>query len=419
MLLPQSDHARRIFVLASVIVLLVVGTGLYGIYLSSRVKQQFYHLVEKDLPFLSDGASVIMLQTDESNIIDRAMRLRETSATKAIAENAAILQREFDRTAAQIAITLGEGLQLAEEINRRHDAFAGEQADPYLSYLLRAQREHQEYVDQATDLLKAIAQGDWPAAERLYAVTTKEANDLRVVFRMAILESELLTRNAARWAETFENETLRGLLLATALASLVGIWMVYLIRLVMRARYAAERQLEEQAIRDALTGLYNRRYFSLRLNEALHYAARHGQPLSLCICDLDRFKHINDTYGHQIGDQVLQRFAHIAREEIRAEDLPARLGGDEFVILFPDTAAHDSKTVAERIRHRFGREEFVHDGHALFQASATFGVADYHPLKPDEKTLIEAADRALYRAKELGRNCVVTEELAPQNEVAQ
>jgi diguanylate cyclase (GGDEF)-like protein len=155
---------------------------------------------------------------------------------------------------------------------------------------------------------------------------------------------------------------------------------------------------------DSLTGLANRGYFSERIEQMISLAARKSQPLSLIMTDIDQFKAINDTYGHDAGDRVLQGFAGLMKTSTRTEDLVARFGGEEFIILLPLTEIGEAHAYAERIRQTLPEKDLLQNGHPIF---ASFGVSQ---LLPDETSagLIKRADTALYRAKNSGRNRTVT-----------
>ncbi|MBM9537819.1 GGDEF domain-containing protein [Desulfobulbus alkaliphilus] len=154
---------------------------------------------------------------------------------------------------------------------------------------------------------------------------------------------------------------------------------------------------------DHLTGLVNRGYFSERIEQMISLAVRKSHPLSLIITDIDQFKIINDTFGHDAGDRVLQGFAELMQTSTRAEDLVARFGGEEFIILLPCTETHEAHAYAERIRLALPEKDLLRNGHPV---SASFGVSQ---LLPNEKSagLIKRADTALYRAKTSGRNRTV------------
>lgn len=171
------------------------------------------------------------------------------------------------------------------------------------------------------------------------------------------------------------------------------------------------RTLTEIAVRDTLTGLYNRTYVVEKLESEINRALRHGSPTAVLMIDLDHFKRINDTYGHVIGDKVLQWFGRTLRESCRIYDVPGRYGGEEFCVLLPDTPASNTTTVAERIRARLAETELKF-GEAKVNVTASFGIAGLDRV-PDEAllnsiTLIDRADRALYAAKHRGRNRIET-----------
>ncbi len=175
-------------------------------------------------------------------------------------------------------------------------------------------------------------------------------------------------------------------------------------------RRARMEQLHREARMDPLTGLHNRRSFLEHLERAIAASHRYGHPLSLCICDLDHFKHVNDSYGHALGDEVLRAFGRVLQEALREDDVSARFGGDEFCILFAHSPAWEALESLERIRTLFAAKRFRADREHWVQLSATFGLVELRSEWFDEGALLEAADQALYRAKRAGRNRV---ELAP------
>lgn len=178
-------------------------------------------------------------------------------------------------------------------------------------------------------------------------------------------------------------------------------------RLFIFTDITEQEALRKQAYHDALTGLYSRRHFMELLTQSMSLARRHDHPLSVCLCDLDKFKQINDTYGHIMGDEVLEAFAKVISEEIRTEDVAGRLGGDEFCLIFPHVRAEVASICLERIRRKFEKMRFTTEDGMAFYCSATFGIADMDPPDLTQEALIESADQSLYAAKEEGRNCVV------------
>jgi diguanylate cyclase (GGDEF)-like protein len=153
---------------------------------------------------------------------------------------------------------------------------------------------------------------------------------------------------------------------------------------------------------DSLTGIANRRIFLESLGGAICFAQRHQTPLSIIMADLDNFKSVNDTFGHNAGDQVLQAFATFLMENSREEDLIARWGGEEFIMMLPGTSAKKATIFAERIRHRL--EEIIPD--PGIRLTASFGVSAYRPGETSI-SFIGRADQALYEAKRLGKDQVI------------
>lgn len=166
----------------------------------------------------------------------------------------------------------------------------------------------------------------------------------------------------------------------------------------------ANETIKQMARTDELTGLANRRHFNERLSEELSAGERHGHPLSLVMADLDHFKQINDRFGHDVGDEVLAAFAEVLKETCRREDLPARTGGEEFLILLPQIDADGAAALAERVREAFEAAAFDEPD---LSPTASLGATEWQAGE-DTDTLLRRVDAALYKAKEAGRNRVVT-----------
>jgi two-component system cell cycle response regulator len=164
----------------------------------------------------------------------------------------------------------------------------------------------------------------------------------------------------------------------------------------------------ELAVTDQLTGLHNRRYMATQL-EALMERARHGgQPVSVLVIDIDHFKRVNDSFGHDVGDEVLAEFAVRLASNVRAVDLPVRHGGEEFVVVMPDTDLEDARRIAERIRlHAAGAPFRVMGGGELLGVTISVGVAQSAGGGDTPTALLKRADEAVYEAKARGRNRVI------------
>jgi diguanylate cyclase (GGDEF)-like protein len=169
-------------------------------------------------------------------------------------------------------------------------------------------------------------------------------------------------------------------------------------------------QMQQQALTDGLTGCFNRRSFEMQLERDLHLATRMRQPISLILIDIDKFKSVNDTYGHDAGDVALRCLAEVLRDELRGVDTAARYGGEEFAVILPQAGPDGALLVAERLRARI--EKMIVP--VVGKITASFGLATFPIHATSRDSLVVSADRALYEAKHSGRNRVC----APDVEVA-
>jgi two-component system, cell cycle response regulator len=168
-------------------------------------------------------------------------------------------------------------------------------------------------------------------------------------------------------------------------------------------------QSVEAAITDSLTGLHNRRYMESHLKTLIQSARESGRPISLLVADIDFFKKVNDTYGHDAGDTVLREFAARFRRNTRGIDLACRMGGEEFVIIMPDTELARAFQVGERLRACVAAEPFQLNSQTRLRVTASVGLATMETREDTFETLFKRADLALYSAKRDGRNRVVAD----------
>lgn len=178
---------------------------------------------------------------------------------------------------------------------------------------------------------------------------------------------------------------------------------------ILQFRYQDQREMQFHALmqtfktHDPMTEAFNKRAFLMEIEKEAGFARRHSQPLALVMFDLDHFKRVNDTYGHQAGDLVIRSVAKTVMETKRKEDIFARYGGEEFALLLRNTDLADSFIVGERVRRAIEQLEVIHNGRRI-PCTVSVGVAtlDNEPMTPSD--LIEKADERLYMAKKKGRN---------------
>ncbi|MFZ0450095.1 MAG: diguanylate cyclase [Desulfatiglandaceae bacterium] len=177
-----------------------------------------------------------------------------------------------------------------------------------------------------------------------------------------------------------------------------------------RSLKKANEEIKALSITDPLTGCYNRGYLNEKLPQEIKRVRRYGRALSVILCDIDHFKKVNDTYGHQAGDTVLKAFADCLLDSVREGiDWVDRYGGEEFLVVLPETPFEGANLVAERLRTAVAGEE-IETSEGVLQITASFGVSEIDADTPDSlispEALVKAADDNLYQAKEEGRNTV-------------
>jgi len=165
--------------------------------------------------------------------------------------------------------------------------------------------------------------------------------------------------------------------------------------------------LQHQAVRDPLTGLFNRRYMQETLDREVSRALRYGHPLSTIFLDLDHFKIFNDTNGHDAGDALLRALGGLLQSRLRVEDVVCRYGGEEFLIILPEAALEAARQRADGLRADIRALAVRHYDQILGGVSASMGVASMPEHGTTGEQVIRAADRALYQAKQAGRDCVI------------
>ncbi len=166
-------------------------------------------------------------------------------------------------------------------------------------------------------------------------------------------------------------------------------------------------KLREISLTDGLTQIENRRSLEDRLHDMWQHSVRLHEPIALVMCDIDKFKTVNDQYGHQAGDSVLKEFAQLLKSEAREIDRVGRYGGEEFLLILPGTVLDAAVTFAERLREKVEKHTFTYAGGTLCRTMSCGVAGSPHPRVKDQEALLKASDDALYVAKETGRNRVI------------
>lgn len=279
----------------------------------------------------------------------------------------------------------------------------------------------QQGFDKALDVQPHIMIVDWlmpgmDGVELTRALRqTKPGRGIYILILTALEAEDKLVEAFDAGVDDFMNKPLKSRVLGARLRA--GQRVVTLQQEIERdreeiRRFAAElavsnRRLHEAALTDVLTGLPNRRYAVERFLQEWQAANRNSRPLSCMVVDVDNFKRINDTYGHDVGDRVLKLAAQAIKSGMRAGDVVCRTGGDEFLVISPETDLGSACACAERIRGAVAGLT-LNAGQQSFSVSVSIGVATRCPETADIDALIKLADDGVYQAKQQGRNCYVT-----------
>ncbi len=406
----KLDAGTKIILLASVIALLIAITGFFSIDRAKKMKEEFFQLVGEDLPLSMALSRVLALQTGQVDLLEQTAPQEGKTSLR---EHGALagLRASFARLDRQVEEALQDAGNAAGKMTRDTDPPAARGQEPRIRrQLSEIARQQSDYEERSLRLLDRLEAGE----DETLPAQTQEAREmgaaLLTLTERLLKEQEEFTTLAADAVMSHQRSVLHVILGITTLTYAIGVFLLLRILNVVEERRHAESQLKFMARHDPLSGLFNRRQFMNQLEMFVAAAHRYEHPVSLCICDLDDFKKVNDTYGHRAGDEVIKQFGKLILQEIRVDDFAGRYGGDEFCIALNHTPAESAREVLERIRVQLEGLAFRDDGGAYFQVSATFGVADLDKDRPSKDVLIESADEVLYEAKNAGRNHVVIRE---------
>jgi len=400
--IPQQTN-RRIFLIAFLIATLILVNGGFAYWQMQQVKDEFYDVANRDLPLIAQLQPLIDGQFDQTLLIEELSNL-EHSHRNTIVNT---LEVSFIRAGNKFTDTLTSLDLFVKPLLKAEREDLRIEMEKIRGLLTQIATEHEQYQRQVIAMIEAskLSHAEYP--DDVMQLLDREEQELRLELINVRDEVQNFTQKSALSVEKLEIRVIQEIVTFTIFVYFLGAVMLYLMLKVMRSRDAAVEEITFYATHDSLTKMHNKRYFFERLNEAIKAATRYKTSLSLCICDLDYFKQINDTLGHKVGDDVLIYFSKLIKQEKRDDDIVGRFGGDEFLLCFPNTEAAEMVSFLERIRTKLEQKIFDVNTDKSFSVTATFGVAALDFEQASKEALFESADQALYQAKEQGRNQVV------------
>lgn len=256
-------------------------------------------------------------------------------------------------------------------------------------------------LQQAGNHEGAVAVAELNHGRQLTNLVLAQLDQVEAVERELLEEREQNADLAASRSDDFQSV----LVISGLLLLVIGTYSSLALRRAIGREHAIRADLDRVATTDELTGLANRRELFSGLDRMIAAARRSGQPVSVAVLDLDRFKLVNDTHGHPAGDEVLRRVAEMAKLLLRQQDLVGRLGGEEFLIAFPDCPAHEAVAACERLRQGIAALPVLLPSGVGLSVTISTGVTELLD-SDDRKAIISRADEALYSAKKAGRDQV-------------
>lgn len=393
---------RTIFGLAFLIALLILVNGAFAYWQMQQVKEEFHEVANRDLPLAAELLPLIDRQFEQTLLIEKLHKVTDEHKQQVIH----ILEESFIRTGNKFNETSESLTAMLEPMLLSPREATRQKLATVKKLLGQIITEHKHYQEQVLIMIQHMKASDASYPNEIVGILADEEKDLTEELISLRDQLQAFTQASAHAVERHEALVIKAVVVFTLFIFSLGAMMLLLMRQVMKGREKAVEQISFYASYDPLTEVYNRRHFFEELSSCIDGAVKSQATLSLCVCDIDHFKGVNDKQGHQFGDVVLEAFADIVKNNIRAEDFVGRFGGDEFVICFPDTGSEDAATIVERIREKFALKVFKTINGEL-SVSSTFGVAELDKQNPQHDSLMESADQALYKAKEQGRNRVI------------
>ena len=399
---------KLIFLLSFIIALLIVVNGLFSFFKMQQIKHEFYDVANRDLPLISQLLPLIDRQFEQTLLIEKLHQLSQDHRLIVLDT----LEGSFIRSGEKFETTIDELIEFIQPMLIDSRDVMRNQMSRVITILNKISLEHTQYHYQVIDMIESLktSQGEYHPA----LITLLNSEEVELRRELIDLRDELqrFTQEAADDVEAHEEQVIRSTVTLNISSFLLGALLLYMIVKIMASRDAATQKINYFAHYDPLTKLINRRYFFDLFDQSLLQHKQDKEAFNLCICDLDHFKGINDSLGHQAGDKALTGFAQILTETLGEKDIIGRFGGDEFVICFNNKNQQECEFLLEQVRTKLAQSRFTLNDKAHFSVTATFGVAHIDGDKisqSDCKQLFEAADKALYMAKQDGRNqiCVL------------
>lgn len=367
------------YLLISLMALFLTSVWSYSAF--QDIEQENRRIVEEAIPISNAASELFRLLLDQELSVrgytynQDAQSLEQYEATKQ---------------------SLEETIRIIRELDERHPIMQELIQDEALPLIQKMEAFHASQIEliEAGDVIAANARrySGIDYINQFRDVDAALREDIDNIIQQATLRSEIAS-NSAKWV----------------IFIVVGIALLLLMTFMHTFRLERSKQaLIHRSLHDALTGIWNRRAFDEKLERMWDEATDTGDVLALLLLDIDAFKTYNDTYGHLAGDACLERVANAIDKAVGEDGMTARYGGEEFAVLLRPRHARQPKEIAERIRQAVLKLNIAHEMYTpLRKVSVSIGVAEHAPTPSGDKTdLIEAADQALYQAKQSGRNRV-------------